>query len=71
MVLHDLTTAEQRLEQLSILALLKLYVENVPIEELENLKNGKNVQIVDKLAELMINPTLVVRLLGLKFNFFF
>lgn len=52
--------AEQRCEQFSILSLLRLYIECVPIDELSKLKENDNVHIVDRIAKMMENPTISV-----------
>lgn len=59
-MIQNLRTATSRTEQFAILAVLRLYIECLPISELCRLIQGDNSEIVKSLARFMQNPTILV-----------
>lgn len=58
--MEHLRTANHRCEQIGILSVLLLYMENVSIRQFKELKEHDNMYIVEEMAELIKNPSVMV-----------
>lgn len=58
--MEHLRTANHRCEQIGILSVLLLYMKNVSIRRFKVLKEHDNMYIVEKMAELIKNPSVMV-----------
>lgn len=60
MLIQDLRTADNRMEQFAIMSVLIVYIEQVPVEEFDKIKENDNEKIVDGIVLLKDNASILV-----------